>query len=388
MVENINFFYIIWQIILEIMTISYSDLVDYSKLDPVKRQAMETFRSTLAHPERLRIRVMPVGESGVALDFLDYDFMLGFNVEGLGTKNDIADRMYAELKMQGYLTPELVYQSIGEDAAAMSVNDLSSCGAEPFAYGDFLTAGDSFWFGDLARNQALLNGYKRAADKGLFAIPCGETPALPDIVKANTLVLEGASIGLIKPKERFNYGQRIQPGDRIYGLPSNGIGANGISKARRIAARLKDGYFTKLPSGRGFGHALLVPTPIIARPVIEMFDEAELHYASPITGHAWEKVARARQPFTYVINNLPKVPEVLRFLVEKGRSHGFDMSDRENYYVWNMGTTVALVAPERSEGRMREIASRHGMELQVLGEVIEGEREVRFTQMPDVVFTA
>lgn len=358
----------------------YKDLIDYTRLDPVKKEAMAMFASTLVHPERLRIRVMPVGESGVALDFLGYDFMLGFNVEGLGTKNDIADKMYGDMKRQGSTDPHRVYRFIGQDTAAMSVMDLVSSGADPFAYGDFLTAGSDKWFEDTERNHALLEGYKTAADLGLFAIPCGETPALPDIVNPNTLVLEGATIGLIKPKERFSYGQKIRAGDVIYGLPSGTPAANGISKIRRIAAKLPDGYFSKLPTGQMLGDAVLVPTPVYVRPIIEMFDEADLHYVSPITGHGWEKVGRARQPFRYVIEQLPEVPEVLQFLIEEGARQGFDVSDRENYYVWNMGTTPVLIAPANSETRMREIALRHGTQLQVLGQVENGEREVFLAQ--------
>ncbi|MBI4162274.1 MAG: hypothetical protein HY513_01205 [Candidatus Aenigmarchaeota archaeon] len=356
---------------------TYANLVDYKRLDPVKLAAMEIFTTTLMLPERMRIRVMPVGESGIAFEFLDYDFSIGFNVEGLGTKNLIADSMYQTLSSMGHSTPEDVYYSIGRDTAAMSVNDLCSCGADPIAYGDFLTAGSSDWFEDEKRNNALLSGYKIAADLGGFSIPCGETPALPGVVDPKTLVLEGASLGLIKPKERLSYGQKVRAGDVIYGLPSGGIAANGISKSRKIAAKLSDGYFTLLPSGRELGRALLDPTPIIARPVIEMFDEADLHYASPITGHGWAKVARPRvRPFRYVIETLPEVPEVLQFLVEHGASHGFDVSDKENYSVWNMGTVAALIAPPNSEAKMREIAARHGMELQVLGHVEEGEQEV------------
>lgn len=359
---------------------TYSDSVDYDKLDPVKRQAMEMFAATLNNPERLRIRVMPVGESGVALDFLDYDFMLGFNVEGLGTKNDIADKMYAEMKRQGYPQPGRVYRFIGQDTAAMSVMDLVSSGADPFVYGDFLTAGSDKWFTDEERNRELLQGYRDAAKVGGFAIPCGETPALPDIVNPETLVLEGASVGLIKPKSRLSYGQKIREGDVIYGLPSNGVCANGISKARKIAAKLPYGYFTRMPSGTLLGDGLLVPTPIYVRPIIEMFDEADLHYASPITGHGWEKVARPRQPFRYVIENLPEVPEVIQFLIEHGACHGFDVSDRENYFVWNMGTSIALVAPADSEKRMREILAKHGRQLQVLGHVEKGDRETYLAQ--------
>lgn len=357
----------------------YKDTVDYDKLDPVKQAALQKFVSTFSHPERLRIRVMPVGEAAAVLDFLDYDFMLGFNVEGLGTKNAVSDAMYRELREKADIGNQMkatqVYHSIGQDTVAMSLNDLVSVGADPIVYGDFLTSGSSNWFEDMERVNELLEGYKIAADMAGCAIACGETPTLPDIVNPETLVLEGASVGLIKPKERFTYGQRIAPGDVIYGLPSPGPCANGISKIRRMANRLPDGYFTKLPNGKLLGEEVLVPTPVYVRAVIEMFDTTDLHYVSPITGHAWEKVGRARFPFTYVIENLPTPPPVFEFLIESGREH-FDVSDRENYFVWNMGTFMVLIAPASSGSKMRGVARRHGIELQELGYVREGSRQV------------
>jgi len=354
----------------------YGDILDYNKLDPVKREALELFSSTFAHPERLGIRLVSSGETGAVFDFVNYDFMIGFNVEGLGTKNMIADQMYEDFKMRGYPNPERVYLFIGQDTAAMSVMDLVSVGADPFAYGDFFTAGADGWFEDPNRNTTLLHGYKTAADIAGFAIPCGETPVLPGIVDPKTLVLEGASVGLIRPKSRFPAGgAKIMEGDIIYGLPSNGVAANGISKTRKIAARLPEGYSTKLPSGVSLGDALLVPTPMYVRPVIEMFNEG-LHYASPITGHGWEKAGRSRFPFRYVIDKLPKQPEVFKFLVEVGPRCGQDVSDRENHYVWNMGTSIVLIGPAASERKYRDIASSHGAELQVLGHVEKGDREV------------
>lgn len=358
----------------------YKDSVDYDKLDPVKQQAIARFAATLAHTERLRIKTMPAGETAAVFDFLDYDFMLGFNVEGLGTKNKIADALYNDLKRLEHPNPGVAYRFIGQDATNMSWLDLACVAADPFTYGAFFTAGASDWFADDARNAALLDGYRNAADANLSSIPCGETPVLPDIVYPETLVLEGASIGLIKPKERFPYfGRKIKVGDGIYGLPSETAASNGVSKIRKIAARLSEGYFTKLPSGRTLGDAVLVPTPNHARLIIEMFDEG-IHYASPITGHAWKKVARARQPFRYVIDNLPEPPEVFKFLIEVGPSCNQDVSDKENYSVWNMGTMVTLIAPMSLENRMHEIAAHAGKKLQVLGHVEKGDREVYLTQ--------
>jgi len=359
------------------MGIKYSDLVDYSKLDPAKRRALELFKSTFKHPERLRIRVMPVGETAAVLDFLDYDFMLAFNVEGLGTKNLIADSLYKELKDKIEIDARRYYRFLGQDAIAMSVTDLIAVGAEPIAYADIITSGDSKWFDDAKRVDELLYGYKVAADLAGLAIPQGETPTLPGIVNPATLDLAGSSVGIIRPKSRFIYGQKISEGDLIYGLPSGGICSNGISKARTIVEKLPEKYFTRLPNGKKLGEELLKPTPIYVRPITKMFEAGVgIHYISPITGHGWRKIARAKFPFTYVIENVPKPPLVLSSLIEYGREYGFDVSDYENYQVWNMGTFVVLIAPKKDEEKMLQVTEKYGIELQDLGRVEKGERQV------------
>ncbi len=360
------------------MGVKYSDLVDYSKLDPFKRKALDLFESTCKHPEgKFRIKVMPMGETAAVLDFLDYDFMLAFNVEGLGTKNLIADNLYRELKEKMKIGAEKYYRYLGQDVIAMSVTDLVAVGADPIVYADMISSGDSRWFDDIARVDELLHGYKVAANLAGLAIPQGETPTLSGVIYPETLDLAGSSVGIIRPKSRFTYGQKISEGDIIYGLPSGGICANGVSKARKIAEKLPEGYFTKLPNGKELGEELLTPTPIYVRPIIEMFEVGvDIHYIPVITGHAWRKIARARFSFTYVIENVPKPPVVLSSLIEFGKQYDFDVSDYENYQVWNMGVFIGLIVPKGDKEKMLQVAKRHRIELYELGHVEKGERQV------------
>lgn len=362
------------------MGLRYSDLVDYDRLDPFKKKALEIFSSTFNNPERLNVKVLTVGETAAVLDLLDYDFMLAFNVEGLGTKNLIADEMYRESrhrKGEKIVNAARYYRYLGQDALAMSVTDLVAVGADPIAYVDAIASGDSKWFDDPERVEQLLYGYRVAADMVGCAIPQGETPTLPDIVYPETLDLVGSSFGIIKPKTRFTYGQKIEEGDIIYGLPSGGICANGVSKAREIAERLRDRYFTKLPSGTTLGEELLRPTPLYVRPIIEMFESGvDLHYISPITGHGWKKIARARAPFTYVIDAVPKSLSLFSSIIKWGENLGFDVSDKENYQVWNMGVFVALIAPRECEDLIVKICEKHKTLLYKLGHVNKGEKKV------------
>ncbi|UCH37468.1 MAG: hypothetical protein JSV76_07285 [Candidatus Bathyarchaeota archaeon] len=361
------------------MGLTYANFVDYSRLDPVKKRALEVFSSTLTNPKRLNITVAPLGETSAVLDFLDYDFMLAFNIEGLGTKNLIADEMYSQAKRKGENAAHY-YRYIGQDAMAMAITDLIAVAADPIAYVDAIASGNSQWFDDIERSEELIKGYKVAADLAGCAIPQGETPTLPGIVFPETLDLVGSSVGIIRPKTRFTIGQKIVDGDAIYGISSGGICSNGVSKARAIAERLPDRFFTRLPNDKTLGEELLKPTPIYAKLIMEMFEAGlDLHYISPITGHGWRKIARARFPFTYRIEKVPDPPLIFSLLTKWGAAQGFNVSDHENYQVWNMGVFLVLIASSRLEEAIEDISTRHGADFYKLGYVQKGVRQVIIT---------
>lgn len=353
----------------------YADFVNYAKLDPFKRMAMGMFSGSLKNTGRLGIRVEPkaLGEPAAVLDFIDYDFMLAFNVEGLGTKNRIADIM----AKQDTARVMQFYPYLGIDTMAMSLNDLAAVGAEPFVYGDILSSGDSSWFADQNRASALLSGFKEGAEIANIAIPCGETPTLREVVNPETLDMAGASLGLIRPKSKLILGQRLKAGDTIFGIRSSGMHSNGYSLARKIAENLPEGYFTKLSGGESLGMLLLKPTTIYARPINELLDgSAEIHYIQPITGHGWQKIMRHRKAFDYVLDKVPEPQEEFTFLQEKG-----SIGDKEAYLTWNMGLGLCLYAPRKSEEAIRQVfEEKRGLEVLLLGRVEEpataGEKRV------------
>jgi phosphoribosylformylglycinamidine cyclo-ligase len=317
------------------------------------------------------MRIIPetLGESAVAIELKDADYYLAFNVEGLGTKNLIADAMYADPRggKLGY------FENIGKDNVAMSTNDLSSIGADPFVYGDIISTNNSDWFGEGdGKAQALLEGFRRASEEIGMAIPCGETPSLKGVIAPGAIDLAGASVGLIRPKKRLTVGQDLRDGDVIFGLAASGIHSNGISLIRNIAEGLPEGYFTKLPeSGKILGEALLIPTTLYSRLLSDILDAAEVHYMQPITGHGWSKIMRNRKPFAYEINNVPLPPEEFRFLQEKAK-----LSDREAYYTWNMGVGYALMAPKESGSAIIKTCARHKIACWELGTVRNGDKKV------------
>ena len=346
----------------------YHELVDYTKLDPVKKAAVKKFTPHLDSINRLGMKIIPqtLGESAIAIEVEGADYYIVFNVEGLGTKNLIADAMYK-------INPDTKYfENLGKDNVAMSTNDLSSIGADPFVYGDIISTCNCDWVEENDdKASALLEGFRKASEEIGMAIPCGETPSLTGIITPGTLDMAGASVGIIKPKKNLIFGQDLKAGDKIYGLASSGVHSNGISLIRKTLESLPDGYFTKLPSGKIVGEEVLIPTTLYSRVLVDILNATEVHYMQPITGHGWKKMMRNKKKLAYEIDFVPEPSEVFKFLQEKT-----NLPDEEAYYTWNMGLGYVIMAPQESGEAILKVAKKHNIEAWEIGTVVEGEKQV------------
>jgi phosphoribosylformylglycinamidine cyclo-ligase len=188
-------------------------------------------------------------------------------------------------------------------------------------------------------------------------------------------VLGGSAVGIIAKKSELLLGSRVAAGDRILISPAVGIHTNGLTLARKIAEFLPDGYLTPVPGdarGRGFGEALLDPTPLYGRLVEALHDEGvELHYAVHVTGHGLRKLMRSNLELSYVVEKMPDVPPVLAQLVEVA-----GLGAVEAYGTFNMGAGFAVYVPADQAARAGEVAARHGFPLLDAGRVEAGPRRV------------
>jgi phosphoribosylformylglycinamidine cyclo-ligase len=347
-------------------TLSYDQAgVNYDLIDPLKVSAQRAAAATAGHlaqhgfTEVLASR----GESAYVVDV--GPFYIASIVECLGSKALVADEMAA-------LTGRSWYEGIAQDTIAMAVNDLITVGATPLVVQAYWAAGGSDWFGDAARAQALVAGWKRACDVCQVAWGGGETPALAGIVETGRIDLAASCTGLINPKERLSVGDKLAPGDAIVLLDSSGIHANGLSLARKLVERLPQGWLTEVQPGLSYGEALLAPTTLYS-PVTEALWKAGIvpHYCANITGHGWRKLLRHPGDFTYRIHTVPPVTPVLAFIQRHAQQ-----DDREAYSTLNMGAGFALfMAPDDAQ-RTVQIAQSLGIGARVAGQVEAGDKQV------------
>jgi len=352
------------------MNITYAGTgVNYDTMDPFKRLAQLAAQETagnIAHIHKGEYWTMETsrGESAFLINNSIENHLLAHVEEGLGTKNLVADAMYA-------LTGKSYYDQIAQCTVAMIVNDLVTLGALPLSVAMHLAVGTSDWFKDEKRAADLVAGWKNACNLARCAWGGGETSTLRGVIVAEAVALSGSAIGIIKPKERL-IAKPIQHGDLIVIIESSGIHANGLTLARKIADKLPEGYLTRLPNGRTYGETLLDPTHIFVGLVEDCLDAGiNIHYAVNVTGHGWRKLMRSMQSFTYVIDILPTQLPIFNFLQHYG-----PVDDQEAYGNLNMGAGFALYVTETQASQVIDIAKKLGLRAFVAGHIEDGNKKV------------
>jgi phosphoribosylformylglycinamidine cyclo-ligase len=339
--------------------------VDYEALDEGKRMAMARALATsqLLSARGGRALDASRGEPAFVFDFDDRT--LAFVMEGLGTKSIIARHM---LERHGINR----FADVAYDTVAAILNDLCCVGALPLVVNAYFATGASEWYGDTERAAALLEGWQHACMDAGCVWGGGESPSLSGLVHEADIELAGAAVGAVPPGRRAVLGEELAPGDEIVLVASNGLHANGASLARLLVERMPEGYLTALPSGRTLGEALLDPSVMYVA-LVQMLVESELgvSYISHVTGHGLLKLMRPARPLTYRISELPPVPEVLAFLVDKA---GLDAHDA--YSTFNMGSGYAIYCEASAGQTIVTLARKLGLYAVVAGTVEQGPRQV------------
>ena len=342
--------------------------VDYAAMDPGKVLAQ---RSAADTARWLRARGLKEvsesrGESAFVLELPDR--YLSLVNEALGTKNLVADATRP-------ITGRTHYDAVARDTVATILNDLCSVGGHPLAVTAYWAAGSSDWFDDVPRMADLVQGWAAACSEAGCTWGGGETQALNGMIDPSTLVLGGSAVGSIAPKSHLLLGSRLSVGDAILVANASGIHANGLTLARKLASALPRGYDSRVPddpAGRGLGEVLLDPTPLYG-PLVEALqrEAVDLHYVVHVTGHGWRKLMRAPQALSYVVDRVPEVPPILRYVQQLA-----GMEAEAAYGTFNMGAGFAFFVDPNDVARAQQVGRELCKELCVIGHVEAGPRRV------------
>ncbi|MDQ5900719.1 MAG: phosphoribosylformylglycinamidine cyclo-ligase [Patescibacteria group bacterium] len=340
--------------------------VNYDVMDPLKRLAQLRARETSGNLERFGMKEVEASRGESAYVWEEADGYRAFVIEGLGTKNKVADETRK-------FTGKTHYDAIAQDTVAMIVNDLIVVGADPQVINAYFAVGSSDWFSDEERASDLIEGWAKATSMAGAVWGGGETPTLKGIIDPDTIDLSGSAIGIVTPKERLTLGDKLTQGDAIFLVESSGIHANGLTLARNIASKVPEGYATPLVDGKSYGESLLAPTHIYAGLTRELFEAGiDVHYMVNITGHGWRKLMRASRDLSYVVEQVPQAHPVFEFIQEHSGN-----DDEEMYGNFNMGAGFAIFMPDKDVKLAERIAlEKYGWKAGKAGHIEEGPRQV------------
>ena len=318
----------------------------YSAAGVSQRNADAAVSALVSHLARIDTgrasRVVPLPGHYASVLRVDERTGVAFGTDGVGTKMVVAEALGR-------------FDTIGIDCVAMNVNDLICVGAEPIALVDFILCrtADPEICGQIGA------GLRAGAELAGVEIPGGEIAQVGDVVAGWELA--ASAIGLVD-LERIVVGDRIEPGDVLIGLPSSGLHSNGYTLARRVldGIALDDGRL-----GRPLGEALLEPTTIYVRAVLELLGRgADVRGLAHITGDGLNNLLRLSDSVGYEITDPLPVPEIFNLV----RSEG-GISDDEMHGVFNMGLGFVCVVPAGDAGDAVALLSRHHPGTRPIGEV-------------------
>jgi phosphoribosylformylglycinamidine cyclo-ligase len=262
------------------------------------------------------------------------------------------------------------HDTIGEDCVAMCANDVICTGASPMFFLDYMALGKNI----PEKVATIVAGVAEGCKKANCSLIGGETAEMPGFYPVDEYDLAGFCVGIVDKKKIID-NKTIEIGDKVIGLKSSGVHSNGFSLVRKVFNVSKENLNEYVESlGCTVGEALLKPTKIYVKPILKLIEQVKVKGISHITGGGfYENMPRMlREGVALKIDkNSYEVPPIFKLIAERG-----NIPERDMYNTFNMGIGMAVIVPESEAEKSLEILKQAGEEAYLIGEVIEGNREI------------
>jgi phosphoribosylformylglycinamidine cyclo-ligase len=243
----------------------------------------------------------------------------------------------------------------------MSVNDILVQGAEPLFFLDYFACGKL----DVPTATEVIKGIAAGCEQAGCALIGGETAEMPGMYPLGEYDLAGFAVGVVE-KENIIDGKSIAAGDVVLGLASSGAHSNGYSLIRKIIERAKpnpDGPF----QGKSFREAILAPTRIYVKPMLELMRNIKVKGIAHITGGGLtENIPRILQPGLMALiekKSWPR-PELFSWLQQHG-----NVAENEMHRVFNCGVGMVVVVSQDDAATATKILRDQGEVVWPIGSI-------------------
>lgn len=290
-----------------------------------------------------------------------------FDLASLGYKEPIlvsgTDGVGTKLKLAFALDK---HDTVGIDAVAMCVNDVLAQGAEPLVFLDYVAIGHN----EPAKVEAIVAGVAEGCRQAGCALVGGETAEMPGMYEGGEYDIAGFTVGCVE-KSKLIDGSKVRTGDVLVGIASTGVHSNGFSLVRKILSDNSLALDTKFESlgGRTLGEALLCPTRIYVKQVLDVMKSCDVHAVAHITGGGFDenipRILHHGQGIQINEGSWEILP-IFHILEKYGR-----IPHREMFNIFNMGIGMVLAMDSSEAAKAVEILASHGDKAGVIGFVTD-----------------
>lgn len=337
----------------------------YKKAGVDIRAGYEAVKRMSSHVERtMRKEVLGgLGGFGATFDLSQLNMkapVLVSGTDGVGTKLKLAidyDK----------------HDTIGIDAVAMCVNDILTTGAEPLYFLDYIATHKVV----PEIIEQIVKGISDGCVETNTALIGGETAEMGEMYHEGEYDVAGFAVGAVE-KEEYIDGSKVEKGDVIIGLASNGIHSNGYSLVRRLVAESGIDVNDTFEGEQSFLDMLLTPTALYVSPVLAVKKDVQIKAMTHITGGGfYENIPRALpEGKTAVVNTASfPTPAIFNWLQAQG-----NIDTDEMYHIFNMGIGFTLIVAPEDEVAVHEILKNANVDAYTIGHIAEEDSAIRLTE--------
>jgi phosphoribosylformylglycinamidine cyclo-ligase len=264
------------------------------------------------------------------------------------------------------------HDTVGHDLVNHCVNDILVQGAVPLFFLDYFAAGRLI--PDVV--EKVVTGIAAGCRENGCSLVGGETAEMPGIYTAPDYDLAGFIVGCVE-EDAILGADRVEEGDVIVGLASNGLHTNGYSLARRIVSeRMGLGVDDQFPGEQASVADVLLRVHrsylTVLRPVL-----GRVRAMAHITGGGLPGNVNRALPDTLdaVIDaNSWEVPNLFQQLERAGQ-----VDRSEMYRTFNMGVGMVVITDEAGANAVQASAALAHIGSWRLGRIVRGAGQVRIT---------
>lgn len=267
-----------------------------------------------------------------------------------------------------------IHDTIGIDLVAMCANDILVQGAEPLFFLDYFATGKL----DVKTAEDIVSGIGDGCKLAGAALIGGETAEMPGMYADGDYDLAGFCVGVVEKSDIID-GSKVSEGDVLIALSSSGPHSNGYSLVRKVI-EISNADLQQPFGDTTLARALLEPTRIYVKPILNLLEAVNLHALAHITGGGLSgNIGRVIPDGLVAVVERASwdFPDVFEWLQEKG-----NIADSEMLNTFNCGMGMVLVVAAKDAPAVVENLETQGEMVWLAGRIEKteaGNERVRIT---------